>query len=146
MTGNAPSFEKVAPRRAPVDQTGATVLQRSSCLFGLPLLILLGGCDANLPDCDTSEIRTAVLKRFSDDPSNRLYAFVAKNSTATAQPLYALEEKIVTVSASADQRTMQCSGDLSVTLDGTSASKQVDFAVQKAADGKISVSVTPFQF
>jgi hypothetical protein len=26
------------------------------------------------------------------------------------------------------------------------ASKEIDFAVQKVADGKLSVSVTPFQF
>jgi hypothetical protein len=131
--------------------------ERALVLFGLPLLIFLSGCKPQPSACDTSEIRNDVLKSFFDDPSNRLAAYAAKNSTANPdsasiaspegeKPLYALGEEMVTTSTSADKRTFQCSCEISVTVDGTTASKDVNFTVQKALDGKISVSVAPFQF
>jgi hypothetical protein len=62
------------------------------------------------------------------------------------QPQYVLGEKIVTTSTSKDKRTLTCSGALSVTVGDTKASKEVNFTVQQASDGKITVSVDPFQF
>jgi hypothetical protein len=132
--------------------------ERPLVLFGLPLLIFLSGCEAEPPsECDTSEVRNDVLKSVSDNPGNRLLAFAAGNSTANRdsastaspegeKPRYALGEEMVTISTSADKRTFQCSAEMSVTVGGTTASKEVDFTVQKAPDGKISVSVAPFQF
>jgi hypothetical protein len=131
---------------------------RPLVLFGLPLLIVLSGCKADAPsECGTSEVRNDVLKSVSDDPGNRLLAFAAGNSTANRdsastanpvgeKPVYALGEETVTTSTSADKRTFQCSAEISVTVGGTTASKEVDFTVQKAPDGRISVSVVPFQF
>lgn len=129
---------------------------RPLVLLGLPLLIFLSGCKDQPSECDVPEIRNDVLKSFSDDPGNRLAAYAAGNSAANpdsasaaspqgGKPVYTLGE-IVTTSTSADKRTFQCSGDISVTVNGTTASKGVDFTVQKASDGKISVSVAPFQF
>ena len=132
--------------------------ERPLVLFGLPLLICLSGCKAEPPsECDTSEVRNDVLKSVSDNPGNRLLAYAAGNSTAkpdsastaspeSEKPRYALGEEMVTISTSADRRTFQCSCEMSVTVGGTTASKEVDFTVQKAVDGKISVSVAPFQF
>jgi hypothetical protein len=49
----------------------------------------------------------------------------------------------VTTSSSNQKR---CSGAISVTVGDVKASKEIDFSVQKATDGKLSVSITPFQF
>jgi hypothetical protein len=49
----------------------------------------------------------------------------------------------VTTSSSNQKR---CSGAISVTVGDVKASKEIEFSVQKAVDGKLSVSVTPFQF
>src|SRR5277367_4195208 len=127
---------------------------RPSIVWGFPFLILLGGCGAK-PECDTFETRNAVLKIVSDDHSNHLATYAAKKSTENKdgeqpneneKPLYTLGEKIVTTSTSADKRTLKCSGSISVTVGDTKASKEVDFTVQRASDGKITVSVAPFQF
>jgi hypothetical protein len=118
--------------------------------------MLLGGCGAS-PECDSFETRNAVLKTVSDDRNNALADYAAKNpNTAKSsgseaekpkqQPLYLLGEKIVTTSTSADKRTLKCSGSMSVTVGDTKASKEVNFTVQQSPDGKISVSVAPFQF
>jgi hypothetical protein len=120
-------------------------------------LFFLIGCDAK-PECDSFETRNAVLKTISDDHQNALAEFAAKRSNATKssdespepeksrqQPLYVLGEKIVTTSTSADKRTLKCSGSISATVGDTKASKEVNFTVQQS-DGKITVSVDPFQF
>jgi hypothetical protein len=119
-------------------------------LCSLPMLISLGGCDPK-PECDSPETRKAVLDIVSDDHRNPLVEFAARNSTAKVslennKPLYLLGEKIVTTSSSNQKRTLQCSGAISVTVGDVKASKEVEFSVQKATDGKLSVSVTPFQF
>jgi hypothetical protein len=119
-------------------------------LWSLPIVISLSGCDAK-PECDSPETRKAVLDIVSDDHRNPLVEFAAKNSTAKVslennRPLYLLGEKIVTTSSANEKRTLQCSVAISVTVGDTKASKEVEFAVQKSADGKLSVSVTPFQF
>jgi hypothetical protein len=85
---------------------------------------------------------------------NALVEYAAKNSTMTTsnaekpkqQPLYLLGEKIVTTSTSEDKRTLKCSGSISVTVGDTKASKDVNFTLQQSSEGKITVSVAPFQF
>lgn len=127
-------------------------------LGSLALLILLGGCSAK-PECDSFETRNAVLQTVSDDHNNPLVKYAAQNpntaksgdaSTRADQskerPLYVLGEKIVTTSTSEDKRTLKCSGAISVTVGDTRASKEVNFTVQQSPDGKLSVSVAPFQF
>jgi hypothetical protein len=129
--------------------------------WSLPFLILLGGCEAK-PECDSFETRNAVLQAVSDDHNNALGRYAAKNSTTAnsttasdgsaeaekskQQPLYLLGEKIVTTSTSEDKRTLKCSGAISVAVGDTKASKEVNFTVQRSSDGKVSVSVAPFQF
>ena len=39
-----------------------------------------------------------------------------------------------------------CTGLLYVRVGDTTVQKEIDFRVEQVADGKISVSVTPFQF
>jgi hypothetical protein len=41
---------------------------------------------------------------------------------------------------------LECSGSISVTVGNTKASKELNFTVQQSLDGKITVSVAPFQF
>jgi hypothetical protein len=128
--------------------------ERSLVFWSFPFLIVLAGCEAK-PECDSSETRTAVLQIVSDDHRNALAAFAAKNSTTppaeaeksgTQKPTYLLGDKIVTTSSSADKRTLKCSGSISATVGDIKASKEVNFTVQRSPDGKISVSVEPFQF
>jgi hypothetical protein len=130
---------------------------RRIVFWSFPFLIFLGGCHAK-PECDSFETRNAVLQTVSDDHNNALVKFAAKNSATTKpsdasqeadnskQPLYVLGEKTVTTSASEDRRTLKCSGSMSVTVGDTKASKEINFTVQQSTDGKISVSVAPFQF
>ncbi|WP_441267799.1 hypothetical protein AB7G19_10790 [Bradyrhizobium sp. 215_C5_N1_1] len=103
------------------------------------------------PECDFPETRKAILDIVSDDHRNPLVEFAARNSTAKVslennKPLYLLGEKIVTTSRSNQKHTLQCSGAISVTVGDVKASKEIEFSVQKATDGKLSVSITPFQF
>ena len=120
-------------------------------------LIFLSGCEAK-PECDSFETRNAVLHTVSDDHNNALGQYAAKNSNmakssnasseaekSKQQPLYVLGEKIVTTSTSENKRTLKCSGSMSVTVGNAKASKEVNFTVQQS-DGKITVSVDPFQF
>ena len=118
-------------------------------------LIFLSGCSAK-PECDSFETRKAVLQTVSDDHNNPLVKYAAQNpnmakssdanSDAKERPLYLLGEKIVTTSTSADKRTLNCRGSMSVTVGDTKASKDVNFTVQQSSDGNITVSVAPFQF
>jgi hypothetical protein len=138
--------------------------ERILVFLSFPLLIALSGCGPK-PECDSSETRSAVLQAVSDDHRNALATYAAKNSNVaawapgnaipdaeksanseSARPLYLLGEKIVTTSTSADKRTLQCSGAISATVGDTKASKEVNFTVQQLSDGKITVSVVPFQF
>jgi hypothetical protein len=133
--------------------------KRPTIFWSVPLLVLLGGCDAK-PECDSFETRNAVLKTVSDDHSNALVKYAAQNANTAKpdvagseaekarqqQPSYNLGEKIVTVSTSKDGRLLKCTGYMSVTVGDTKASKDVDFTVQQSSDGKTSVSVAPFQF
>jgi hypothetical protein len=132
--------------------------KRPIVFWSFPFLIFLGGCDSK-PECDSVETRNAVLQTVSDDHNNALVEYAAKNSTiakssdvipeaekSKQKPLYVLGEKIVTTSTSENKQTLKCSGSMSVTVGDTKASKEVDFTVQQSSDGKITVSVAPFQF
>ena len=132
--------------------------ERLLACCGLPLLIFLNSCGAG-PECDSMETRNAVLQTVSNDHNNPLARFAAENPNTAKpsdgspeaersrqQPLYLLGEKIVTTSASEDKRTLKCSGAISATVGETKASKEVNFTVQQAPDGKVSVSVDPFRF
>jgi|ERR1700722_19570722 hypothetical protein len=136
--------------------------ERQVALWSFPCLIFLSGCGAK-PECDSFETRKAVLQLISDDHSNPLANYAAKNSSPNKdsstrpngakstnsesdKPLYLLGEKIITTSTSTDKRTLKCSGSISATVGDTKASKEVNFTVQQTPDGKISVSVEPFQF
>jgi hypothetical protein len=101
-----------------------------------------------------------VLQVISNDHRNALVDYAARNSSvakaetekstssedARDKPLYQLGERIVMKSMSKDKRTLTCSGSISATVGDTKASKEVNFTVQKSSDGRISVSVAPFQF
>lgn len=112
-----------------------------------------------------SETRSAVLNIVSSDHGNPLIAYAAKNSSANKddiknstleenkppgsanmKPMYLLGQKIVTTSISGDKRTLQCSGEISVAVNDIKAAKEINFTVQQSSDGKLSVSVAPFQF
>jgi hypothetical protein len=132
--------------------------KRPIVFWSFPFLIFLSGCDAK-PECDSFETRNTVLQTVSDDHNNPLIKYAAKSSTmakssdasseaekSKQQPVYLLGEKIVTTSTSEDKRTLKCSGSISATAGDTKVSKEVNFTVQQSPDGKISVSVVPFQF
>jgi hypothetical protein len=133
-------------------------IRRQPIVFwSFPFLVFLVGCAAK-PECDTFETRNAVLKSVSDDHKNALAEYAAKSSNlakssdansevekSKQQPQYVLGEKIATTSTSADKRTVKCSGSISATVGDTKASKEVTFTVQQL-DGKMTVSVDPFQF
>jgi hypothetical protein len=138
--------------------------ERSLAFWSLPFVIFLSGCGPK-PECDSFETRSAALQIVSDDHKNPLATYAAKNSTVVREkssnatsdaeksanleskkPLYLLGEEIVTTSTSADKRTLECSGSISATVGDTKASKEVNFTVQQSSDGKITVSVAPFQF
>jgi hypothetical protein len=120
-------------------------------VWSFPLLIFSSGCSAR-PDCDSIETRKAVLQFVLDDRNNPLLDYATKNSkanskrTESAKPLYQLGQKIVTASTSKDKQTLKCSGALSVAVGDLKATKEVNFQVQQSSDGKLSVSVEPFQF
>jgi hypothetical protein len=125
---------------------------RKLSLLGFPVLLtFLWGCSAKL-ECDSIETRNAVLQLVSNDTRNPLANYAANNSTEnkdsnseTARPRYLLGEKIVTTT-SKDKRTLECSGAISVIYGDIKATKEVNFTVQQASDGKATVSVAPFQF
>jgi hypothetical protein len=127
------------------------------------VLIFSSGCSAK-PECDSIETRKAVLQFVLDDRNNPLLDYAAKNSNPdkdlpkpnsdaaksksveSAKPLYQLGQKIVTTSTSKDKLTLKCSGGLSVAVGELTATKEVNFQVQRSSDGTLSVSVEPFQF
>lgn len=93
-----------------------------------------------------------MLQFISDDRNNPLLDYATRTSTAnkdsaeSAKPLYQLGQRMVTTSTSKDKLTLKCSGPLSVAVNDLKATKEVNFTVQQSPDGKISVSVDPFQF
>ena len=113
------------------------------------MLVFSSGCSAQ-PECDSIETRNAVLQFILDDHNNPLLDYAARNSTVkiteSTKPLYQLGQRMVTTSTSRDKQTLKCSGPLSVAVGDLKATKEVNFTVQQTSDGKLSVSVEPFQF
>ncbi len=139
--------------------------QRPSILWCFPILLLLSGCGDVGPDCATPDARNSVLKSVADDRNNRLLNFAVDNSDTVAElmshakadaekaeikdkakqgAVYSLDDTIVVNSKS--KGAALCTGLLYVRIGDTTVQKEIDFRVEQVADGKISVSVTPFQF
>jgi flagellar basal body-associated protein FliL len=133
----------------------------------LPVLLLLSGCGGATPECDSLDTRSTVVKIISDDSNNALVNYAVKNSSAVAAMLsntnteaeqsaiwekarqgaaYRLDDTIRTNSRSKAKRAVTCTGLLYATVEDVTAQKEVDFRVEQAADGKVSISVSPFQF
>jgi len=108
-----------------------------------------------------------VIKIVSDDSNNALVNYAVKNSSAVAamvsntnteaeksaiwkrarqSAIYRLDDAIRTNSRSKAERAVTCTGLLSATVEDVTAQKEVDFKVEQTADGKMSISVSPFQF
>jgi hypothetical protein len=138
--------------------------ERALLLLGFPFLIFLHGCSSS-PECDSIETRTALLQNVLDDHANALASYAARNSTENkgnmgnpgpdaaksanperAKPQYLLGQRMVTISAAKDKRTLKCSGGISASVGDIKVTKEIDFTVQRSSDGKISVSVDPFEF
>jgi|HubBroStandDraft_6_1064221.scaffolds.fasta_scaffold1946634_1 hypothetical protein len=138
--------------------------ERKSTLL---ILLLLSGCGEAGPECESSDTRDSVVNIVSSDSHNALVKYAAKNSSAVQSKLssartdaeksgileeavqrasYTLGDTISTNSRGKDKRGVTCSGVLSATVDDATAHKQVDFKVERAPDGTISISVTPFKF
>jgi hypothetical protein len=136
-------------------------------LWSLPVLLLLSGCGGATPECDTLDARNSVVRIVSSDSNNALVNYALENSSAVAAlvsnanseaekqairdsarrgAVYRLDETIRMNSRSRATRTVTCSGLLYVTVRDTTAQKQIDFKVEQTADGKLSVSVSPFLF
>jgi hypothetical protein len=142
-------------------------MKRQTVLRSLPVLLMLGGCGGPGPECDSLDTRNAVVKIVSSDRNNALVNFAAKNSSVVEARVnsasteaeksaiwekarqgasYRLGDEISMNSKSRDKRTVTCSGLLYATVEDTTAQKQVDFEVEQAPDGTVSVLVSPFQF
>ena len=139
--------------------------QQPPVLWCIPLLLFLTACGDVGPDCATPDARNSVLKSVEDDRNNRLVNFAVDNSDAVAELLsrakadaekaaikdkakqgavYSLDDTIVVNSK--NKGAAQCTGLLYVRIGDTTVQKEIDFKVEQTADGKISVSVKPFQF
>ena len=137
----------------------------ASALGCLPVLLLLSGCGAAGPACDSPEVRGSVVRLVADNRDNSLLKFAIENSSSIAEMLdhanaeadksairdkakqaatYALDDNILVNSSSG--RAASCTGVIGVSVGDTSAQKEVEFKVEQQADGKISVSVKPFLF
>ena len=141
--------------------------ERQRLLWSLPALLLLSGCGGAGPDCDSMDARNSVIKIVSGDSNNALVTYAAKNSSVVEAMInhadtgaeksaiwekarqgasYRLDDTISTNSRSKDERAVNCSGLLYATVEDATAEKQVDFEIERTPDGKVSVSVNPFQF
>ncbi len=119
-----------------------------------------------MPECDSLDTRSTVIKIVSDDSNNALVNYAVKNSSAVAamvsntnteaeklaiwerarqSAIYRLDDAIRTNSRSKAERAVTCTG-LSATVEDVTAQKEVDFKVEQTADGTVSISVSPFQF
>ena len=113
------------------------------------------------------DTRNSVVKILSDDNNNALVNYAVKNSSSVAAmvshtnteaeklaiwekarqgAVYRLDDTILTNSRNRATRAVTCSGLLYVTVGDTTAQKQVDFRIEQATDGNLSVSVNPFLF
>jgi hypothetical protein len=132
-----------------------------------PVLFLLSGCGEATPECDSLDARNTVIKIISDDSNNALVNYAAKNSSVVAAMVrnakteaeklailerarqdaaYRLDDTIRTKSINKAKRAVTCTGLLYATVEDATAQKELDFKVEQTADGKISISLSPFQF
>ena len=131
------------------------------------ILLSLSGCGGAELECDSLESRKSVVKIIADDYNNALVNYAANNSSVVAamvgnanaeadrlmilekakrDAVYKLDDTIRMNSKNRAAHVITCSGILDVTVADTTAEKQVDFRVEQAADGTMSVSVDPFLF
>jgi hypothetical protein len=134
-------------------------------LWCFPVLLLLGGCGEAGPECDSAEARNSVIRSVADNSNNPLLNYAVENSNSVAEMLshakaeaeqsairekakqdaiYSLDDTIVVNSRS--RAMAACTGLLYVKVGDTTAQKEVEFKVERTADGKTSVSVSPFLF
>jgi hypothetical protein len=132
-----------------------------------PVLLLLSGCGEATPECDSLDTRNTVIKIISDDSHNALVNYAAKNSSVVAAMVrnanteaeksailekarqdaaYRLDDAMRTNSINRAKRAVTCTGLLYATVEDATAQKELDFKVEQTADGKISISLVPFQF
>jgi len=133
--------------------------------FAAPLL--LSSCGDAGPECGSLDARNSVVKIVSDDNNNALVAYAVKNSSSIAAMMsntkseaerleiwekarqgavYRLDDTIIVNSRDRAAQEVTCSGLLYVTVEDTTAEKEVEFKVKQAAEGKVIVSVNPFLF
>jgi hypothetical protein len=129
--------------------------------------LLLSSCGGTGPACDSADIRNSVVRIVSDDNNNALAAYAVKNSSSIAAlvsntkseaeklgiwekarqgAVYRLDDTIIVNSTNRAAQEVTCIGLLYVTVEDTTAQKEIQFKVKRAADGKVIVSVNPFLF
>ena len=139
--------------------------KQSSVLSCFPVLLLLSGCGETGPDCGTPEARNSVVRSVADNRNNPLLNFAVQNSDAVDEMLrhanseaeksaifekakqgaiYSLDDTVIQNSRKAGAAS--CTGLLYVKIGDTVVQKEVEFKLEQAADGKISVAVSPFLF
>jgi len=136
-----------------------------SVVWCFPVLLLLSGCGEAGPECGSADARNSVIKSVADNRNNPLLNFAVENSDAVAELLshskaeaeqsairekakqdaiYSLDDTIVVNSRSRAAAT--CTGLLYIRVGDTTVQKQVEFKVEQTAEGKTTVSVSPFLF
>jgi hypothetical protein len=141
--------------------------ERRTVLGCCPALLLLSGCGEAPPECGSLDARNTVVKVISDDSNNALVNYAARNSSVVAAMVsnanteveksailekarqgatYRLDDTIRANSIYKAKHAVTCTGVLYATVEDTTAQKELDFKVEQTADGKISISVSPFQF
>jgi hypothetical protein len=138
-----------------------------SVFWSFSAFLLLSSCGEEQPTCDSLEARNLVVKTVADDKNNSLLNYAVKNSSMVAKmvadvdaeadklviwekakegAVYTLDDTVIVNSRNRVTQTLSCSGVLSVTVEDTTAQKQIDFTVEQPAKGIILVSVKPFLF
>jgi hypothetical protein len=139
-----------------------------SVFWPFSAFLLLSSCGEEQPTCDSLEARNLVVKTIADNKNNSLINYAVKNSSIVAarvansagadaekflvlekakeDAVYVLDGTAIVNSRNRAARTVSCSGLLSVTVEDTTAQKQIDFTVEQPAEGIILVSVEPFLF
>jgi hypothetical protein len=138
---------------------------QSSVTWCFSVSLLVSSCGEAGPECGSSDARNSVVKIVADDHNNPLVYYAVKNSGSVAEmvsnanseaeksairedarqgAIYTLDDTIVMNSRAS--RAVTCTGLLYVRVRDTTAQKAVEFKVEQTADGKTSVSVSPFLF